>query len=113
MKHINQKNMKIVNEVMLYCLNLGARNITTKFIKYDNKVTITIDSVLDHLDTKDLNKIRFLLSQPRKPEMEEYYWNLNGGDDTDSELSLVGMMTDEVSIHYKNSLLSITLNRFN
>jgi len=51
---------------------------------------------------------------PRRHDIEEYYWELTGDDDLDTELSLVGMMVDDVVIDYKNNKdLIINLKRTN
>jgi len=48
---------------------------------------------------------------PRRQDIEEYYWALNGDNDSSSELSLVGMMTDSVDVNYTNGVLKISLTR--
>ncbi|NEU06532.1 MULTISPECIES: hypothetical protein [Clostridium] len=113
MKHINQRNMRIINEIMLYCLNIGCKNVNVNFSKLSDRVVINLASEIEDLSKESIDKMYFLLSTPRKPEIEEYYWLLNGGDDTNSELSLVGMMTDEISINYTNNILTINLIRLN
>lgn len=113
MKHINQRNMRIINEIMMYCLSIGCTNIDVNFSKQTDRVIISLTSEIEDLSKEVIDRMYNLLSTPRKPEIEEYYWLLNGGDDTDSELSLVGMMTDEISIHYTHNILSIKLIRLN
>lgn len=111
MKHINQRNMKIVDEIMMFCLNHGCHNIDLNLKREEKKTTIFIKAHINDLPENIFNEIRLSLSTPRRPEMEEYYWNLNGDDDTDCELALVGMMTDDVNIEYNNNELKIELVR--
>ena len=111
MKHINQRNMKIVDEIMMFCLNHGGHNIDLNLKREEKKTTILIKAHINNLPKNIFNEIKSSLSTPRRPEMEEYYWNLNGDDDTDCELALVGMMTDDVNIEYNNNELKIELVR--
>ena len=113
MNHTNQRNMKIVDELMMFCLNHRCDNINLNLKIEDEKTIITIKAYINNLSDDILSEIKSLLSTPRRPEMEEYYWNLNGNDDPDSELILIGMMTDDVIIEYKNNELKIKLIRLN
>ena len=58
-----------------------------------------------------LNDLTSQLNMPRRQDIEEYYWALNGDNDSSSELSLVGMMTDSVDVNYTNDVLKISLTR--
>jgi hypothetical protein len=44
--------------------------------------------------------------------MEEFYWELTGESDHDSELSIVGMMIDKVEFIHENESLKIILYRY-
>ena len=44
--------------------------------------------------------------------MEEYYWELSGNYDMDTELTLVGMMTDDAKVYYDNEKVTIFLVRY-
>lgn len=111
MKNEHKKNIKLVNEIMLLCFKLGADNINIDFKTIENKSIITINAKIISLSNNDLKIIKNLLSTPRRKDMEEYYWNLNGDDENNYELSLVGMMTDEVHVDYHKDILYLKLIR--
>lgn len=112
MKHINQRNIKIIDELMSFCYKYGATKIDINISTIDKVVTIILSTNIKNLDSSVIKNMERLLSAPRCHEMEEYYWELTGDDDTDSELTLVGMMTDEADINYTNdSELQIVLKR--
>jgi hypothetical protein len=112
MKHINQRNIRIIDELMCFCYKHGATKIDINISTIEKVVTIRLSSNIESLDTTVLENMKRLLNAPRCHEMEEYYWELTGDDDTDSELTLVGMMTDEAYVNYVNSSqLEIVLKR--
>ncbi|WIF95716.1 hypothetical protein [Caminicella sporogenes] len=43
--------------------------------------------------------------------MEEYFWELTGDYDIDTELTLVGMMTDKAEINFNNNEIKVNLIR--
>lgn len=112
MKHINQRNIKIIDELMSFCYKLGATKIDISISTVEKVVTIMLSTNITDLDSSIIENMKRLLDAPRCHEMEEYYWGLTGDDDTDTELTLVGMMTDEAYVNYTNSSnLEIVLKR--
>lgn len=106
-----QKNIKIANEILNFCYRNNSNHISLDIKNYDNKTLFSISSHVENLNEEYLKELRNLLSTPRSYEMEEYYWGLTGEVSTDSELTLVGMMTDEAIVEYKDSILHISLVR--
>lgn len=112
MKHVNQRNIKIIDELMSFSSKLGATKYQIEVERIDKETEIKFKAYIKSIDDKMLNSINKLLSAPRSHEMEEYYWNLQGVDDIDSELTLVGMMADEVKVDYfEGEYLEIKLKR--
>ena len=112
MKHASQRNIKIVTELMSYCYNHGSDNVNIDVRKEDKKIIIFIKAQISFISKEDLEFLEKLLNAPRCHEMEEYYWNLTGDDDTDTELTLVGMMIDDAHINYVDgAYLEIILTR--
>lgn len=113
MKHINQKNIKIIDELMFFAYKYGGSKIQINTHKDTTAFYINFKTEIENLPDDILEITSNLLLAPRCHEMEEYYWNLTGDDDTDCELMLVGMMTDEASLDYKdNKYLEINLKRY-
>jgi hypothetical protein len=112
MRRLNLRNIKIIDELMTYCYSYGASDITVNINTEGDETTITLSAIIDNLDLVTIQNAEKLLNAPRCREMEEYYWELNGDDDTDTELTLVGIMTDEAYINYYDSKrLQIILKR--
>ncbi|GCD13060.1 hypothetical protein LGL55_24310 [Clostridium tagluense] len=112
MKHTHQRNIKIVNELMGYCYNHGSENIHIDINKENEKVIIFIKAQTLTISKEDLELLEISLNAQRCHEMEEYYWNLTGDNDSYSELTLVGMMIDEAHITYVDGeYLEILLTR--
>jgi len=108
MKHLMYRNTKIVNELMNYCYKHGSQNININVITNNQCTEFHIKS----LSEKDVFLLEKLLSAKRSHELEEHYWILAGDNDTDPELTLIGIMTDTSSVKYsKNNILEIYLER--
>jgi len=100
LKHTDQRNIKIVTELMGYCYKHGSDNVHIDINKENEKIIIFIRAQTSVITKKNLEHLETALNGPRCHEMEEYYWNLTGDNDTYTELSLVGMMIDEAHINY-------------
>jgi hypothetical protein len=112
MKHANQRNIKLIDELMSFCYSHGASKIDISINTVDGVATIILAAEIHNLDPEVIESMTRLLNAPRSHEMEEYFWELTGDDDSDSELTLVGMMTDEAHVDYKDSsCLEIFLKR--
>jgi hypothetical protein len=97
---------------MNYCYNHGSYNVHIDINKKNKKIIIFIKAKLDFISEENLQLLEKSLNIPRCHEMEEYYWNLTGDNDTDTELTLVGMMIDEAHVNYvDNTYLEILLTR--
>lgn len=102
MKHIYQKNIKVIDELMSFCYKYGGQKIHIDVDYSDESFFIDVKSNNIKLSPDCLEIANRLLSAPRCHEMESYYWGLSGDDDTDTELTLVGMMSDEAHIDYNS-----------
>jgi hypothetical protein len=112
MRHLRQRNIKIVSEIMNYLLKIGCKDIHLDYCIKESTSYFSFLCIIENLEKEFINNMESLLSIPRRHDIEEYYWELTGDDDIDSELSLVGMMIDDVSIIYKNNkTLEIHLKR--
>jgi hypothetical protein len=111
MKNSNQRNIKIIDELMSFCYKNNCENIKIDISCQSNITTIILNADIPNIKEKDLIYIKKSLDTPRYHEMEEYYWSLTGDDPDSTELSLVGMMVDESEINYNNPLLEIILKR--
>lgn len=111
MKHIRQRNARIAEELILFAYKYGAEDIDLSIKNRDTETIISIKATNVNLTDTTLNTIKDLLNVERCSQMEEYYWNLTGESDTDSELALIGVMCDHANIKYSSNILKIELIR--
>lgn len=112
MKHEKLRVSKIIDEVMNYLFSMGATDIHIDYKEEEKQHVIHIQSnCVDECSTK-INKLLKYLKWERQDEMEEFYWELAGDSDVDSELTLVGMMTDKKEVKIENGIIDITLYRY-
>ena len=106
-----EKTMLISSELLSYCHLMGADEYHLD-IKVVSGVTVfAIKAFPTKMSDEDLKRLRKKLGTPRQREMEQEFWGLSGESETVSELTLVGMMSDEADVEYKDGVLSITIKR--
>jgi hypothetical protein len=112
MRHEVKKIAKIVDELITFFFlrKTHVMGIEIKDIEDHYEITITNDC--RNLDNDEIDSIKKLFSVQRQREMEEYYWQLTGEADTDTELTLVGIMIDKVDISVSDEKLVIKLTRY-
>ncbi|WP_066896072.1 hypothetical protein [Clostridium nigeriense] len=111
MKYYFEKNLKIINELMTYLYKLGSKNIQVNLHRDEAKTSFLISGEVPNIDDTELNRLKAILNTQRQHEVEEYYWHLGGESDAEGELSLVGMMIDNVDIYYNNDILKLEIQR--
>lgn len=100
---------KIIDEVVTYFLYRGHQDVKIDIKKDNQSTAITIS--MQKLPTDDIAEIRHQLEQKRDYAMEEYGWELMGECETASELMLVGLCINHVTIEEKDNQLLIQLIR--
>ena len=108
-----KKSTRILTDVMDHCQMLGCTHFTVDFLVTDKNALITVSGKVPSLSIEELEQMRKELRIPRQHDMEEYYWNISGGEDGDGGLSIVGMMVDEATVTYQDHLLTVSLERLN
>lgn len=111
MKYQFEKSLKIINELMSYLHKLGANDINVNLKKDDSTTIFIIWGKIDYIDETEINNLHTTLNMNRQHEVEEYYWHLGGEEESNEELSLIGMMIDEVEIDYSNNILTLKIYR--
>jgi hypothetical protein len=116
MKTDFEKTMHITSELLSYCHIKGACDFCLDIAVLEDDFTqYKIKASPARLSEKDLSLLKKQLDTPRRPEMEHEHWGLSGESENFSELSLLGMMTDNAVVEYDeaNFFISITLSRKN
>lgn len=111
MKHLRQRNICLLSEFTSYLVNIGCDDIHIDFKTKEDAITINFNSRNSNLTEKNITKLTTLLNTPRREDIEEYYWELNGNENFYSELTLIGMMIDEVEVSYIDDILNVNLIR--
>lgn len=111
MRHLNQRNIKIIDELLSFCYRLGCSIMNIQIDTHKAETIITLRAEINKIKPEELEYMRQALNTPRYHEMEEYYWSLTGDDENSAELSVVGMMTDEAVVNYTEPILEVILKR--
>lgn len=112
MGHRLEKNMKIMEELVSFCVKRGCRNIDMNMTFVDKMTTITISAGNSKVSNRDLNFLVEALNSDRQHEVEECYWLVSGEGHFGDELTLAGMMLDSANICYDGNNLKITAKRY-
>ncbi len=115
MRHEAKKIAQIVSEILTLFLLNGAENIdikvNTKVSQKEQNTEIIIIQYECNYGEEFIQKIKYNLNTQRQYEVEGYYWQLVGEDDSGDELHLVGAMIDEANVTTKGKDLYIQLLR--
>ncbi len=113
MIHEEKKTVKILEELTMYLISVGATDISTGLKINENEAVITFDSDYNPEYEENLASLKKYLKEPRNDEMEDIYWELAGSGDPgeSSQLVLIGMMTDRAEISWENGRVHLTLTK--
>jgi len=113
MIHEEKKTTKIIEELTMYFLSVGATEINTGLKKEEQRAIITFESDYHPDYEENLDSLEKYLKEPKNEEMEDIYWELAGSGDPgeSSQLLLIGLMTDDVKIERKDGRIFITLTK--
>jgi len=111
MKFKFEKNIKIINELIVYYHKLGNSDVHIDLTCDKNNSYFKISGTILNLSQKELDDLNKTLNAPRQHEIEQYYWNLTGESESDLELSLIGMMVNDAVVTYVDNVLTITIVR--
>lgn len=109
MQHEVKKVTLIINELITMMLLNGAEEIDVNIKRKDDNSDITLIHRGCHYSEKFIEGMRYNLNTQRQAEVEGYYWQLVGDDETSEELHLVGAMIDsaEVELHQNDLFIHI------
>lgn len=113
MKREKMRIIKITDEIINFLYSIGAEEIDIK-LKSDQEKHILVFSA-DYIEITQVKMdqlIHVCEHSEKKGEVEEFYWELLGDAEKNSELSLVELMIDDVSIDITDDTIRIQLERF-
>lgn len=94
-----------------FLFTIGGSDVGVHICKEDCGYTMSFDSNYDIGEEDKIEELIHCLDFPKQEEMEEYYWELMGDCDIDTELSLIGMMIDSYTVKYEDGFIHLTLTR--
>ncbi len=113
MKHEIKKICKIVDEMTTLLLKEDTDAVDFKINKLDDRTIISIVDYNTKYTQKEADMLLECFNIQRQREVEEYYWQLVGESDSDSELTIIGVMIDSATIELKDHNMYIELVRMN
>ena len=111
MQHEVKKVTLIINELISMMLLNGAEEIDVNIKRKASVSEITLIHRNSQYPEQFIEKMRYNLNTQRQCEVEGYYWQLVGDDETSEELHLVGAMIDTANVEMRQNDLHITIVR--
>lgn len=112
MKHEKRKLSKMIDELIVYLFSMCATEINVNIRDCGEYYKVHMKGNYSNNQQEKIQKLVKALKCPRREEIEETYWELTGDCDVDTELTLVGVMTDKVEIDIFDNEIEITLIRY-
>mgnify|MGYP000360556162 CR=1 FL=1 len=98
--HEIKKDTKIVDEILLYLLKNDHDEVSINIKREQDEVFITFECT--KLSDEIIKSLDMYINKERELEMEEYGWELMGESDGQSDLSMVGLLIDNLTIDNSN-----------
>ena len=112
MKHEKKRIIKIIDEIITFLYSIGATDINLKIKDEKDKVTVEFDSDYKKECREKLDFfVHILRNSEKHQELEEYYWELVGESDVDTEISIIRMMVDDIKINIDDDFVNLILTR--
>lgn len=100
----------IIRDLVNYFFDWGVHELEVKASIYDHKAVITVTGDIE-LDDVEFQHLQRSLNNGRKAELEGYYAQMLGIDQTDPDLNMLGLLIDHADVEQKNGRVSITTYR--
>ncbi|HZK32947.1 MAG TPA: hypothetical protein VFC60_00475 [Tissierellaceae bacterium] len=111
MKYKREKLIKIMNELVNFCLHINMSELIINFKSDKDWGEVSVEGYCANPPMDRLENLEYILNSPRQPELEGYYWNLLGDGHGRQELEMVGTLVDSGSISYEDNILKISVKR--
>ena len=94
MKYKREKLIKIMNELVNFCLHINMRDLKIHLNYNEYMGEISVECYCANPPMERLEDLEYILNSPRQEELEEYYWNLVGDGHGNNELEMVGTLVE-------------------
>lgn len=111
MHHEQKKVVKIIAELYMYFMALGADRLESSVVKDGKHGTITFRANYNPRKADQLKDLEKCLNQQRNDGIEEIYWGLAGSGNFSGsdQLMLVGTMIDRAEVKFEDGFVNITM----
>lgn len=113
MRHEIKKICKIVDELTTLFLKEDTNEVDFKIITSDEKTTLKIIDYHTQYTDEQIEHLKNILNRQRQSEIEEYYWQLAGENDSEDELTLISAMIDTAVVEKREGNLYLEIVRAN
>ncbi len=113
MRHEVKKISRIVDELVTFFLRKDTDEVDVSIKRSTECTVIRMIVHGTHFDSEFVSHLEDSLNIQRQQEVEEYYWQLAGETDCDTEMTLVGAMVDTAKIGEIDGNLCIEIIRKN
>jgi len=112
MRHEKKRVIKIIDEIITFLYSIGATDINLKIKDEKDKVILEFDSDYKRECREKLDFfVHILRNSEKHQELEEYYWELVGESDVDTEISIIRMMVDDIKIDIDDDFVNLIFTR--
>ncbi len=112
MKHEIKKICKIVDEMTTLLLRDDTDKVDFGINRLPDKTIIKMIDYNTKFTDEDAKGLLECFNVKRQHEIEEYYWQLVGECDNDTELTIIGVMVDESKVELRDGNMYIELVRY-
>ena len=113
MRHEIKRVCKIVDELTTIFLSEDTNEVDFKIITGPEKTIIRIVDYHTNYSDAFINHFSKTLNNQRQSEIEEYYWQLAGENESENELTLIGAMVDSATVEKRDGNLYVEIVRLN
>lgn len=111
MSYKREKLIKIMNELVNFCMQLNMKDFNVGFNFIQGRAHISIEGYCANAPLDKLVELERILNLPRQEELEELYWSLMGDCHEEEHLEMMGVMVDSGKVEYKDNILKISTYR--
>ncbi len=108
--HELKKDAKIVDEILLYLLKNNDDDISIDISRNEDKIIFSFK--ISKLSKEALSYMDKYINKEREIEVEEYGWELMGESGSQSDLGMVGLLIDKMSILEEDNHTVLKLIRY-
>lgn len=110
---LSERNLdrRVIQEIINYFFSLGASSLVVQADMGHGRLGVHAAATLPDRVTVDLEQLRAALNNGRKAEVEGYYAQLIGVDQTDNDLDLLGDLIDWGEVELQDRVLKLSVYR--